>query len=203
VCREKHLDVHSAFIRHIVVPATLLKPIQEQFVSREKEKTARFWEETRKSAADLEREQSLIFQKTQEVLAETQALVFTIEAQAAQEVGRIDAETRRAVAAKQEEIAKLEAEKNLTLGHANATVQKQLGEARASLFGLKVAAFQNDAEAFRRYVFAESLPDNFSLRLVQAGPGTFWTDVLGTAGVDDLVKLKLLQDSQKDSPKRP
>lgn len=201
ICKEKHLDVHSAFIRHITIPENLRRPIQEAFVSIEKEKTAKFLEETRKSAADLERAQAMIIQKTVEVQAGTSALVSKIEAEASQDVGRIEADTRRKVAGKQQEIALLEAERTRALGQANATVQKQLGEARASMFALKVGAFGGDAEAFRRYSFAEALPESFSLRLVQSGPGTLWTDILGTAGADELVKAKILKDGAA-GPKR-
>ena len=50
ICESKNITVHSAFIRRIVVPDTLLDPIKEAFVSVEKQKTARFWEDTKKSA---------------------------------------------------------------------------------------------------------------------------------------------------------
>lgn len=201
VCRAKHLDVHSAFIRHISIPPSLRKPIQEAFVSVEVQKTAKFWEETRKTAADLEREKALIVQRTQEVEAQTGALVAKIKAEAEQEVGKIEAETRQKIAQKQQEIAQLDARRTLVLGQANATVQKKLGEARASLFGLKVGAFGGDAEAFRRYAFAQALPEDFSMRLVQAGEGTFWTDLEKTAaggGMDELLRRKLLKEGGRE-----
>jgi hypothetical protein len=194
--------VHSAFIRHITIPASLTKPIQEAFVSVEKQKTAKFWQDTRKSAGDLEREQALITQRTQEVEAQTGALVAKIAAQAEQEVGAIEAQTRQMVATKQKEIAELDAARTLALGQANATVQRKVGEARAGAFALKVKAFGGDADAFRKYAFADGLPEGFTLRLVQSGAGTFWTDIAGTAGADDLVKMKLLRDSTaKDAAK--
>jgi hypothetical protein len=195
VCKAKHLDIHSAFIRHITIPAPLLKPIQEAFVSVERQKTAVVWEDTRKSAAELERERALIAQRTQEVTAQTEALVATIDAAASQEVGEMEAETRREVAVKQQEIAKLNAERTRVLGNARAGVERKLKEARAGLFGLELQAFQGDTEAFRRHAFAEALPADFAMRLVQAGPGTFWTDLTGTAGVDDVTRLKLLKDA--------
>jgi hypothetical protein len=198
-CKEKHIDVHSAFIRHITIPQNLLKPIQEAFISVEKQKTAKVWEETKNSAADLEREQALIQQATQEVEAQTQALVAEIDARAGQEVGAIDAETRQLVAQKQQEIAALEAKRTLVLGQANATVQQKLGEARASLFALQVGAFGGDGEAFRRYTFAESLPADLRLRLVQSGTGTLWTDLAGTAGAEDLVRMRILKAQQRDA----
>jgi hypothetical protein len=193
VAKEKNIEVHSAFIRHIVIPPTLLKPIQEAFIAVQKEKTAKFWEDTRKSAAQLEGERALIVQREQEVAAQTSALAAKINAQAGQDVGKIEAETRRLVAEKQQAIAGLDAERTLALGKAEASVQKRLGEARAQLFGLKVAAFGNDAAAFRRYTFATALPDDLGIRLVQQGQGTLWTDLGGTAGLDDAAKLKILK----------
>jgi hypothetical protein len=192
VCKTKHLDVHSAFIRTITIPAPLLKPIQEAFVSIEKEKTAVAWEDTRRSAAELEREQALISQRTLEVTAQTDALVATIAARAAAEEGSLQAETRRAVAAKQQEIARLESSRTRLLGEARASVEKGLGESRAELLALELRAFRGDADAYRRHAFAEALPEGFSLRLVQAGPGTLWTDLEGTAGADEVVRRKLL-----------
>lgn len=192
IAREKNIEVHSAFIRHIDIPANLLKPIQETFVSVQKEKTAKFLEETKKSAAQLEGEKALIKQREVEVASQTDALATKINAQAGQDVGKIEAETRRLVAEKQQAIAQLDAQRTLALGEANATVQKKLGESRAQLFGLKVGAFGGDAAAYRRYVFADSLPADLAIRLVQSGPGTLWTD-LGTAGIDEAAKAKLLK----------
>jgi hypothetical protein len=192
IAKDKNVEVHSAFIRHIDIPAALLKPIQDAFISVEKEKTAKFLEATRKSAAQLEGEKALIAQREQEVASQTTALASKINAQAGQDVGKIEAETRRLVAEKQQEIAQLDAQRTLALGQANATVQKKLGEARAQLFQLKVAAFGGDADAYRRFSFAEGLPDDLAIRLVQSGTGTLWTD-LSTAGLEEAAKAKILK----------
>jgi hypothetical protein len=193
VARAKNIEIHSAFIRYIEIPATLRKPIQEAFIAVQKEKTAKFWEDTRKSAGDLEREKATIIQREQEVAAQTTAITLTVGAQASQDVGKIEAETRRLVAEKQKEIATLDAQRTLLLGQAQASVTKMLGEARAALFGLKVGAFGGDAAAFRHYSFAEALPQDLGIHLVQSGPGTLWTDLAGTAGVDDVVRAKILK----------
>lgn len=193
IAKSKNVEVHSAFIRQIEIPAQLRKPIQDAYVSVQKEETAKVWEETRKSAAKLEGEKALITQREQEVAAQTQAIVAKIHAQALQDVGKIEADTRRNIAEKQKEIATLEAKRTLALGQAQANVAKMLGDARAELFQLKVQAFGGDAAAFRHFAFAEALPEDLGIRLVQAGPGTFWTDLEGTAGLDAAAKLKLLK----------
>lgn len=194
-CREKHVEVHSAYIRNITIPEDLLKPIRQSFVAVEKERTAKVQEETRKSSARLEREERLVEQRRQEVSAQTSALESQINADTERLVAEIDADTRRKVAEKQQAIAKLDAQKTQLLGEAKAEVQKMLGAARASLFGLKVQAFNNDARAFARYAFADALPDDLRVNLVQTGEGTFWTD-LGTAG-DGAAMGRLLEDSQR------
>ena len=50
-----------------------------------------------------------------------------------------------------------------------------------------------DAAAFRHYAFAEALPQDLGIRLVQSGPGTLWTDLQGTAGLDDALRARLLK----------
>ncbi len=199
-CREKYIEVHSAYIRHISIPQNLLEPIRQAVVAQEMEQTAKVQELTRKSAADLEREQQLIEQRRQEVRFETQALIEQIKAEAEREVGQIEAETRRLVAEKQQEIAKLEAQRTELLGTAQAQVKQLLGEAEASRFALKVAAFGGDSDAFARFAFAESLPPQLRIHLVQTGEGTFWTDLQGRG---DALWGKLLEDGKAKEPARP
>lgn len=196
-CKEKGIAVHSAYIRAITIPEKLLIPIREAFVAVEKERTAKVQELTLKSAATLEREQSLVEQRRQEVRFETQALVISIGAEAAKEVGQIEAETRRLQAEKQREIARLEAQTTELLGRANADVAGMIGEAKAGLFKMKVDAFKGDSAAFARYAFAQALPKDLQIRLVQTGEGTFWTD-LGTAdGQGGLLKLWAKQQADR------
>jgi hypothetical protein len=191
--KQKNLNILSAFIRHIIIPDTLLAPIKESFVAVEKEKTAKIWEETRRSAAALERERALIEQRRREVQAETAALVATVVAQTEQEVGTIEAQTRLRVAAMQQQIATLEAERTRTLGTARAEVIALRGNAVAGGFNQKVTAFQGDAASLARYNFTRHLADDFAVRIIHSGPGTLWTDLKGTAGISDLSGLKILQ----------
>ncbi|MCO5165086.1 MAG: SPFH domain-containing protein [Planctomycetes bacterium] len=198
-CREKHVTVHSAYIRHISIPDNLLAPIRESFVAQEIERTAKVQEETRKSAAALQRERSLIVQRKQEVHAETEALVQRLRAEANRQVAEIEATTRRLVAEKQQEIAVLDAQRTKLLGEAQAGVARLLGEARAGLFRLKVGAFKGDADAFARYTFAEDLADDLQVRLVQTGQGTFWTDLDRSTGLTPPTGA-LLDQQQRKAP---
>lgn len=199
-CREKHVTVHSAYIRHISIPDNLLAPIRESFVAQEIERTAKVQEETRKSAAALQRERSLIVQRKQEVHAETEALVQRLRAEANRQVAEIDAQTRRLVAEKQQEIARLEAQRTKLLGEAQAGVARLLGEARAGLFRLKVGAFKGDADAFARFSFADDLADDLQVRLVQTGPGTFWTDLDRSTGLTPPTGALLDQQQRQAAP---
>jgi hypothetical protein len=193
VGKQKNLNILSAFIRHIIIPDTLLAPIKESFVAVEQEKTAKVWEETRRSAAALERERTLIEQRRREVQADTAALVATVVAQTEQEVANIEAQTRLRVAEMQQQIAALEAQRTRTLGTARANVIALQGNAVAGGFEQKVTAFRGDAASLARYNFARHLADDFTVRIIHAGPGTLWTDLKGTAGISDLSGLKILQ----------
>ena len=197
-CREKHVTIHSAYIRHITIPDNLLQPIRESYVAQEIERTAKVQEETRRSAAALQRERALITQRRQEVLAGTDALKLRLQAEATREVAEIEAGTRRLVAEKQQEIAQLEAQRTKLLGEAQAQVQRLLGEARAGLFKLKVAAFKGDGDAFARYTLAESVPDDLTIRLVETGEGTLWTDLDKATGLG----APLLDAARKSEGKR-
>jgi hypothetical protein len=193
-CREKHVEVLSAYIRHITIPENLLIPIRASFIAKEIELTAQEKERTRKSTAELQRQQQLIVQRRAEVLAETQALVQQINAEAAKLVGGIAADTRRLVAEKQQEIALLESQSTLILGEAKAKVQQMLGEAKANLFKLNVDAFGGDSTAYAGYVFSSGLSSTLKIQLVQSGEGTFWTDLNHAGGLNQITG-KLLQST--------
>ncbi|MBL4847105.1 MAG: hypothetical protein JKY65_16415 [Planctomycetes bacterium] len=201
ICKGKGISVHSAYIRAIRIPEKLLVPIREAFVAVEKERTAKVQQETLKSAAILEREQRTIEQARQEVRFQTEALVLEIAAGASKEVGQIEAETRRLEAEQQREIARLDAQTTELLGRANADVVGWIGDARAGLFKLKVDAFKGDSAAFARYAFAEALPKDLQIRLVQTGEGTFWTD-LNTAGGGGLLKLWAKQQHDRQQTRK-
>jgi hypothetical protein len=177
----KNIVIHSAFIRNIILPQQLLLPIRERYIAVEMEKTAMAWEATKRSAAELQREDSLIEQRRREVDARTDALEKLIGAERTREVERIHARTRKLVAEKQMAIAELEASRTVTLGEADADVKRWMGEADATGFELKVAAV-GDPASYTRYRLAEGLPDNVRVRVVHAGAGTLWTDLEKTTG---------------------
>ena len=106
-----------------------------------------------------------------------------------------------AVAAKQRDIAIIEAQRIEVLGLAKAEVHRLLGAARATKFAFQVKAFGGDSNAYARYAFAEALPDDMQIRLVQTGEGTFWTDLKGTVGGGGLFG-KVVDEADKTSRAR-
>ncbi len=201
-CAEKHVKVHSAYIRHIKIPEKLLVPIRQSFVAKEIEQTAVVQQSTKKSKAILEREERLVEFQREQVRAETIAMVAQVKAETTRAVAEIVADTRRLVAEKQREIAKIEAQRTEVLGRAKAEVQKLMGAAAATQFEFEVAAFGGDAEAFARYAFAIKLRPDLDIRLVQTGEGTFWTDMKTATGQNALFG-KILEDARRARKPKP
>jgi len=188
VGKEKNIVVHSAFIRNIILPETLLEPIRERYVAVEKEITAKAWGKTKESAGELQRETSLIEQRTKEVQAEAKALVKVIAAEKTRDQEKIAAETRRKVAEKQAEIAGIDAKSTVTLGEAEADVLRWNGEAEGNGLKLEVAAMGNP-EAYTQYRLAKKLPRNMKISIVHTGDGTLWTDLEKTVGSAAAAKI--------------
>ncbi len=192
VGEEKNIVVHSAFIRNIILPETLLEPIRERYVAVEKEITAKAWGETKLSAGELQQETSLIEQRTQEVQAMAEALVKVIAAEKMRDQEKIAAETRRKVAEKQAEIAGIDAEKTVTLGEAEADVLRWNGEAEGNGLKLEVDAL-GSSDAYTQYRLAKKLPKDMKINIVHTGDGTLWTDLektVGTAAAGKILKQK-------------
>lgn len=72
----------------------------------------------------------------------------------------------------------------------------------AGLFKLKVAAFKGDGDAFARYTLAESVPDDLSIRLVETGEGTLWTDLDKTSGLGAPLLDMTRKGKQEEGGKR-
>ena len=178
---EKNIVIHSAFIRNIILPQELLTPIRERYIAKEKETTSKVWQATKRKSADLQREKSLVLQRTTEVEAKTEALVNVVRAEQQQLSEQIAASTRKMVAEQQMEIATLDAQRAVTLGEAQADIRQWLGEADAQGFQMKVQAF-GDPQSYTKYQVAQRLDPNLKIRVVHTGTGTLWTDLEKTVG---------------------
>ncbi len=74
-------------------------------------------------------------------------------------------------------------------------------EAKADRFRLAVEAF-GTPQAYNNWIFATGLPDDVTLQLLYAGPGTLWTDIDKSGnsfGVRAMVPLATEATMDKDS----
>jgi hypothetical protein len=199
VCKRKHVVVHSAFIRNIVIPESYLKPIREKQISAETEITNRARESTAESLAAVERAERMVKQREAEVAAETERLVGSIQREAENVQKNVAAEIDKMDAEYGAKIAIIDAERNELLGSAEADARKLVETAKADLYRMKLAVFNNDGEAFLRYNLAENLRGDLMIRLFHSGEGTFWTNMEGK-GMNTLLPLGALNSPVKKEP---
>jgi hypothetical protein len=176
-CGADHVVVSHAFIRNIIIPDAFLKPKRDEQLAREKAVT----------------------QKEQKRTAETQNEVVAAERTVAFEVAKVEARTAQLVAAvgreadnlklladaevdklKDEYAARkaiLEAQQTELLGRAAADAAKAVNTAKSGLHKMQMDVFAGDPHAFLRYTLSQNLSQSLRLRLFQAGPGTFWTNL--------------------------
>ena len=87
-------------------------------------------------------------------------------------------------------MAQLDAQRTLILGKADADVARLKNEAQAKGAKLLVDAF-GSPQAYNAYTFAKNFEPQ-DLRLIFAGPGTFWTDL---KSFQEIGASKMLQQS--------
>lgn len=176
-CQEDHVIVRNAFIRNIIIPDAFLKPKRDEQLAKEKAVT----------------------QKEQTLTAETQNEVVAAERTIAFEVAKVEATTGKLVAAIQRDVDNitiitdgeldklkdeysarmsiLDAERKELLGKADAEARKLVSTAQSTLYKMQMEVFRGDSESFLRYTMSQNLNRAMRLRLFQAGPGTFWTNL--------------------------
>jgi regulator of protease activity HflC (stomatin/prohibitin superfamily) len=178
-CREKHVKVRTAFIRNIVIPEEFLEQKRKFQLSVETQATNKVREETAKSEADVERQQKEIDQQVAQTKAESAAMVAQIERQTTNLNEVTKAEIDKTRAEYNAKIAALDADKTRELGVAEAHVKEMKETATASIHKMRMDVFENNSDAYLRYVMAEMINPNLRIRLFQSGPGTFWTNLDG------------------------
>jgi hypothetical protein len=184
VCKEKNVTVHSAFIRNIEIPDTYLKQIRETQLNTQKALTNKAKEATAQTRRDVEKAMKTVEQEVESVQATTKSLVALKDNEVQNLKDRTQAELKRMRDANEAEIAKLNAERDRVLGTAKAGAKEMEETARATLFQMKMEAFRSDPVAFQRYSMAEKLSPALRLRLFHSGPGTFWTNMDGSKGMN-------------------
>ncbi len=181
---EKRITIHAALIRHVNVPGQILDPIQQASLAQEQDLTNQEKQNTAKKLAELNTELSLIGQRRDQVVQETEKLKALIQADEEKQVAEIRGDTMRQTAEIEKQTAGVRAERITTLGTADAEVVKLVQGAEAQGQQLKVKAF-GDAEAYNLWTLAGALSDDLSINILHAGPGTLWTD-LEKAGLAEM-----------------
>ena len=180
VLGEKSILVRNAIVRHVEVPADILKPIQDTSIAKEQDLTNKTQQETAKKQAKLNAELAMVEQRTRETEQETEKITATIAAGMRKDVAGIAADAQLRVAEINLDTAKLRAEIVRVAGEADAKAkflvenEKALGvKRRAEVF--KTPATLADLQ------FVESLGPDLSIRVLHAGEGTLWTDLKGSS----------------------
>ena len=182
--QPRNIEVLLALIRNITIKdastgrdATqgLLSTIQQANIEVERELTNRQKTQTAVTRAGYEEALKAVDIAKEEVVSESQQKVANLLADGAKKAAQIAAQTEVEVARIQAEVAGLEAQRTEILGKAAADVLRLKNEAEAKGAKMLVDALGGPA-AYNQYTFAKNF-DPKDLRLIFAGPGTFWTDL--------------------------
>lgn len=195
--KERRITVITGLVRAIEVPANLREPIQQAKIAVEEGLTKIEQQETQKSINILEETKADVLKGIREVEAETERIIASIRAEGEKKVAAIRADTTVEVAKIEKEIAELEAERTRILGEALAKSDQMKREAEADRLRQCVEAI-GGAAAYANYVFAKGLPEDFQVFIRYSGPGTFWTDLPGSAkSLQDAATMKILDGTSK------
>jgi regulator of protease activity HflC (stomatin/prohibitin superfamily) len=178
VLSEKHISLLYGLVRHIYIPREVREPIQNAFVADELKLTRDQEQLTAREEALLKEAEQKVQLEREKIRAETEKMVAQAVAEGRKTVGETHAQTGQLVAEIDRKVAELEAQATVLIGQASAESQKLTAEANAQKFKLAVAAF-GTPDAYNRWIFASNLPEHVKIKLIYAGPGTFWTDLKG------------------------
>jgi hypothetical protein len=153
----------------------LLGTIQRANIEVERDLTFKQQTQTATVQAELEQANKLVDVNRETVSSETKVKVADLLAQGQKKAAEIDAQRELTVAQIDLEVAKLTSQRTEILGKAAADVEQMKQEAEAQGAKLLVNAL-GSPEAYNRYTFAKNFEPT-DVRLIFAGPGTFWTDL--------------------------
>ncbi|HVT90767.1 MAG TPA: SPFH domain-containing protein [Tepidisphaeraceae bacterium] len=202
---NRNIHVLLALIRNISIrdgttgrdqTQGLLGTIQRANIEIEKDLTNKQKTETAMVAAQLEQALKLVDVARETVAAETNVRVANVMADGQKQAAEIDAQRELDVAKIALQIAQLESQRQQILGKAGADVVRLRNEADAKGAKLLIDAF-GSPQAYNNYIFARNF-DPTEMRLIFAGPGTFWTDL---KNFQDIGAAKIMQDTST-SPKK-
>lgn len=191
----KGVKVYNALIRHVEVPDEIRSPIQQASIAVEQDLTNKERQNTARKQAELNTELSLIQQRGQQVIQETEKIKAEIAADLGKQVAGIKGETLKKAAEIKKLTAEISADKVRVLGQARASALEKVDGERANGLKLKTQVFR-DSAAYTQYRFAESLNPDMQLNIIYAGEGTLWTDLKNT-GFGELGGAKLLKGEKQ------
>ncbi|MFA7231013.1 MAG: SPFH domain-containing protein [Victivallaceae bacterium] len=195
VLGKKDIVIHNSLIRRVDVPEQILVPIQDASLAVEQNLTNIARQNTARKQAELNTEESLIEQRRQQVMQETEKLVAEIKAQQEKSVAEIQANTELNVAQIAQQTANVRADVTRTIGQANATITSMIEGEKSRGFQLKVNA-GGGPEAYNLLIFSEELNPELQMQVIHAGEGTLWTD-LKNLGFGELGGAKILSSKKK------
>lgn len=190
VLQKKDIKVHNSLIRHVDVPDQILLPIQQSSLATEQNLTNIALQATARKQAELNTEESLIEQRRQQVMQETEKIVAEIKAQQEKSVAEIQAGTNLLVARTAQETAGVRASVTRISGQADAQVITMVEGEKSNGFKLQLGAIGNPA-AYSLLMFGKELNPNLNIQIIHAGEGTLWTD-LKQPGLSTLGSVKAL-----------
>jgi hypothetical protein len=172
----KDIKVYNALIRHVEVPDEIRAPIQQASIAIEQDLTNKERQNTARKQAELNTELSLIQQRGEQVIQETEKIKAEIAADLGKQVAQIQAETLKKAAEIKKHTAAISADKVRVLGLATASALQKVEGEKANGLKLKTAVF-NDPVAYAKWRFADSLNPTMKVNIIHAGDGTLWTDL--------------------------
>lgn len=171
----------------------LLATIQRANIEIEKELTNRQKTLTATTAAQYEEALKLVDVAKEEVASETNVKVANILALGQKKAAEIEAAREVEVAMVEQQVAMLDARRTQIMGKADADIDRLKNEAEAKGAKLLVDAFGSPA-AYNQYIFAKNFQPQ-DLRMIFAGPGTFWTDLKSFQEIGASQSLERQQDA--------
>ncbi|MEA2734445.1 MAG: hypothetical protein QOE14_896 [Humisphaera sp.] len=180
---SRNVHVLLALIRNILIKDNtgkdqtggLLATIQRANVEVERDLTNKQKTITAVTAAKLEEALKSVDVARETVASDTNIKVANIQAEGAKKAAEITAQRDLDVAKVNLEISLLDAQRTQILGKAEADVARLKNEAEAKGAKMLVDAF-GSPQAYNLYTFAKGFEPK-DLKLIFAGPGTFWTDL--------------------------
>jgi len=196
VLQKKDIKVHNSLIRHVDVPDQILQPIQQSSLAVEQNLTNIALQNTARKQAELNTEETLIEQRRQEVMQETEKMVAEIKAQQEKSVAEIYANTNLLVAKTAQETAGIRAAVTRITGQAEAQITSMVEGEKSNGFKLQVGAI-GSPEAYNLLMFSKQLNPKMEMQIIHAGEGTLWTDLKKQQGFGELGGAKILSAEQK------